>query len=150
MMKLSKKVDYGLILLSNLERQPEHESAREMAGRFRLPLPMVANVLKTLTSAGILFSTRGAQGGYRLTKPSSQISLADVVRALDGPLALMDCTAAPDGCKLISHCPTHSPVQALQQKFQDFLEAVSLEEIANPPMFELQQAASAHENTNLS
>ena len=76
MLKFSKKVDYGLILLSKLRNEPSSASAREIAARYRLPLPMVANILKQLTSAGILVSTRGAQGGYELARDASRISLS--------------------------------------------------------------------------
>lgn len=129
MLKFSKKVDYGLILLSKLRNEPCSASAREIAARYRLPLPMVANILKQLTSAGILVSTRGAQGGYELARDPAQISLADVVRALDGPFSLVDCTSEHLSCRFSAFCPTHDPIQKVHRRFQEFMAAYKIEEI---------------------
>jgi Rrf2 family protein len=129
MLKLSKKVDYGLILLSRLRQRPASSSAREMAERYQLPVHMVANILKQLTAAGILVSTRGAQGGYELARDASQISLADIVRALEGPLNLVDCTGAEAACRFSAHCPTHDPIQNVHRRFQDFMTDYKLDEI---------------------
>lgn len=129
MLKFSRKVDYGLILLSKLRNEPSSASAREIAARYRLPLPMVANILKQLTSAGILASTRGAQGGYELARDPAQISLADVVRALDGPFSLVDCTSEHLSCRFSAFCPTHDPIQKVHRRFQEFMAAYKIEEI---------------------
>lgn len=135
MLKLSKKVDYGLILLSRMGQRPEASSARDMAARYGLPQHMVANILKQLTAAGILSSTRGAQGGYELAHEASQISLADVVRALEGPISLVDCTSEELTCRYSAHCPTHDPIQNVHRRFQEFMAAYTLEEIigTQPP-----------------
>jgi Rrf2 family protein len=129
MLKLSKKVDYGLILLSRMRRQPAAASARELAGQFRLPAPMVANILKELAAAGILVSTRGAQGGYELARDASQISLADIVNALEGPISLVDCTSEEVTCRYTDHCPTQEPIQNVHRRFHEFMTAYKLDEI---------------------
>ena len=129
MLKLSKKVDYGLILLSRMRQRPTAASARELAGRYKLPVHMVANILKQLTSAGILVSTRGAQGGYELARDASQISLADIVRALEGPISLVDCTGVEAACRYSADCPTHEPIQNVHRRFQEFMTQYTLDEI---------------------
>jgi len=171
MLKLSKKVDYALILLGRLhawgacpgalgfpaaaerlsrgantaaERLPRGantaaerlsrgpnnaESAREMAERHNLPQAMVANILKSLTAARLLTSTRGAQGGYTLARDASRISLAELVEALDGPIGLMDCTHAETRCDMETGCPMHSPIQRVQAKFREFLMSYTLADI---------------------
>ncbi len=137
MMKLSKKVDYALILLGRLHLGTTcpgalgtaAESAREMAERYNLPQPMVANILKSLTAARILTSTRGALGGYALARDARRISLADLVMALDGSIGLMDCTSAETTCELQSGCPMHSPIQRVQAKFREFLTSYTLADI---------------------
>lgn len=129
MLKFSRKVDYGLILLSKLHEQPSGASAREMAERYCLPQPMVANILKTLTAAGILVSTRGAQGGYELAREPARISLADVVEALEGPLSLVECTSAESACRLVSLCPTHDPLQAVHKKFAEFMAGLTIDQV---------------------
>ena len=129
MLRLSKKVDYGLILLSRLRQRPAAASAREMAERYQLPVHMVANILKQLTAAGILVSTRGAQGGYELARDASQISLADIVGALEGPISLVDCTAPEAACRHSALCPTHDPIQNVHRRFHEFMAQYKLDEI---------------------
>jgi Rrf2 family protein len=169
MLKLSKKVDYALILLGRLhaggscpgamgfsatERLTRGagsavagrltrgasgaaaarltrgaNSAREMAERHNLPLPMVANILKSLTAARLLTSTRGAQGGYTLARDAGCISLAELVEALDGPIGLMDCTSAETRCDMEHGCPMHSPIQRVQKKFHEFMTSYTLADI---------------------
>ncbi|HKI97700.1 MAG TPA: Rrf2 family transcriptional regulator [bacterium] len=129
MLKLSKKVDYGLILLSRLREQPMSASAREMAERYKLPSHMVANILKQLTAAGILVSTRGAQGGYELARDASRISLADIVNALEGPISLVDCAGEDPTCRYTEQCPTHEPIQNVHRRFQEFMTAYTLDEV---------------------
>ena len=129
MLKFSKKIDYGLILLSKLHHEPVSASAREIAARYRLPAPMVANILKQLTGAGILVSTRGAQGGYELAHDPADISLADVVRALEGEFSLVDCTTAENTCQYSELCPTHDPIQAVHRKFLEFMSEYKIDEI---------------------
>jgi len=137
MLKLSKKVDYALILLGQLHTSAAcpgaaslaAASSREMAERHRLPQPMVANILKSLTGAGLLTSTRGAQGGYTLARDAARISLAELVEALDGPIGLMDCTSAETTCDMQSGCPMHSPIQRVQHKFREFMTSYTLADI---------------------
>ncbi len=132
MFKLSKKVDYGLILLGRFYagRQGEHSSsARELAERFNLPQPMVANVLKDLAAGGILTSTRGVQGGYALARDAARISLWDVVQVLDGPFGLMECTGEAPSCERQDGCSMHNPIQRVHERFQQFMAGFTLEEI---------------------
>jgi Rrf2 family protein len=94
---------------------------------------MVANILKQLTGAGILISTRGAQGGYELAHHPADISLADVVRALEGEFSLVDCTTAENTCQYSDFCPTHDPIQAVHRKFLDFMSEYKIDEILGAP-----------------
>jgi Rrf2 family protein len=129
MLRLSKKVDYGLILLSRMRTRAEAVSAREMAEGYGLPVHMVANILKQLAATGILTSTRGAQGGYELARDASRISLADIVQALDGPISLVDCASEDACCRFVANCPTHDPIQNVHRRFQEFMAGFTLDEI---------------------
>ena len=129
MLKFSKKVDYGLILLSKLREEGEAASAREIAKRYNLPQSMVANILKSLATSGILTSTRGAQGGYEMARQAKEISLADVVEALEGPLSLVECSAGKMDCKFIELCPTHDPLQMIHKKFEEFMAGLTIDQI---------------------
>lgn len=149
MLKLSKKIDYGLILLSWMCAHPSPASAREIAARYDLPQPMVANILKALAAAGVLVSTRGVQGGYELARTPREISLAEVVEALEGPFSLVDCVADVDSCKFTSVCPTHDPIQVVHRKFQNFMGRLTLAEIVGMPQEPLEFGLKSDENTNL-
>jgi Rrf2 family protein len=149
MLKLSKKIDYGLILLSRMCTEPAPASAREMAERYDLPQPMVANILKALSGAGMLVSTRGVQGGYELARPARDISLAQVVEALEGPFNLVDCVADGDNCKFTLICPTHDPIQVVHHQFQNFMSRLSLAEIVGMPQEPFQFGPGSNENSNI-
>ena len=149
MMRMSKKIDYGLILLRDLTQGQSAMSAREIAEKYRLPAPMAANILKALAGAGILASQRGAQGGYVLTRPAARISLAEIVEALEGPFSLVDCISDDACCQFSPVCPTHDPMQVVHRRFKSFMAGLSLEEILGlhprPIAFEV----SADENAYL-
>ena len=149
MLKLSKKVDYGLILLSNLSAQPDAASAREMAHRYHLPQSMVANILKSLAAAGVLRSTRGAQGGYELARPAEAVTLADIVEALEGRFNLVDCVAEDVGCKFTSVCPTHDPIQEVHRRFQAFMSSLTLAELTGRPSRPISLGMKSDENAYL-
>ena len=149
MLKLSKKIDYGLMLLSRMCAAPAPASAREMAGRYDLPQPMVANILKALAANGMLVSTRGVQGGYKLARTPLEITLAQVVDALEGPFNLVDCVAGEDSCKFTEVCPTHEPIQVVHEKFQKFMSRLTLAEIVGMPRQPLDLGPKSNEDTNL-
>ena len=132
MLKLSKKVDYGLILLSRIGGDSLPASAREIAGRHDLPPPMVANILKQLTAGGLLESTRGAQGGYTLARPMDAISLADVIHALEGPISLVECSRVDATCRHMDNCPTQDPIQVVHRRLEAFMNEFTLDEILPP------------------
>jgi len=147
MLRLSKKIDYGLILLQGLCLEPEAASARELAQRHRLPHPMVANILKTLAQSGILASTRGAQGGYHLAQHPSRITLAQIAHSLEGPMNLVDCVAGHAACEMTGFCPTQKPMLVVQQRFQDFLNTLTLDVIVSQPS--QTPVGQSHANTYL-
>lgn len=150
MLKLSKKVDYGLILLSHMAHNKDAISARDLAAAYSLPLPMVANILKGLTAARILSSTRGAQGGYVLNRDADRISLADIIISLEGPVYLVDCVDELDECKFIDNCPNHNHLQIVQEKFHEFLQGLTLSEIVGEPVRPLILGNQENENAYLS
>ncbi len=149
MMKLSKKIDYGLILLRDLCSGHEAMSAREIAGRYGLPAAMAANILKQLASAGILQSTRGAQGGYIMALHPARVSMAQIVEALEGPFKLVDCVEDDSCCRFTPVCPTHDPLQVVHRRFKDFMAGLTLEEILGMGPHTLLFQMSKNENTYL-
>lgn len=143
MIRLSKITDYGILILAELARprQAGNESetlaktssnARELARRADLPLPMVSKVLKGLTRGGLLVSQRGAQGGYTLARPPEDLSVADIIAALEGPVALTECSAGPSLCDHEENCPVRSPLLVINHVIQNALSGIMLSDLLNP------------------
>lgn len=135
MLKISKQADYALILLSVLARRPfgASLSARELAESSRVAAPMVAKVLKGLGRAGLLASQRGANGGYALARPAIDITVLEVLEAVEGPVALTECATSEGqraGCEV--GCPTKSPWQRINEAIREALSRVSLAEMTCP------------------
>src|SRR5436190_22260374 len=105
MLRMSRLTDYAVALLAQFAKNPGQHSAREMAGELHLPAPAVSKVLKTLARRGLLVTHRGAKGGFTLARRPQEISIAEVLRALDGPLAITECSSTSTGaCELASWC----------------------------------------------
>lgn len=107
MFKLSRLADYGVVLLSTMARQQDQRyAAPELAQRTTLPAPTVSKILKLLSKAGIVTATRGAQGGYALSRAPHAITVAQIITAFDGPVALTACVGgSDDSCAVESLCP---------------------------------------------
>lgn len=141
MLTLSRKCDYGLIALSHLARFPkEVASAREIASRYRIPLPLLMNILKQLNREGMVTSTRGARGGYRLARDPNEVSVRDVVAILEGPVRLVRCAGeGRDGngtqpCERVDMCPVRGSALKLHRRLEQFLGQVTLAEIIESPL----------------
>ena len=126
MLKLSKKTDYAIILLAHLGEQEAPVSAQEVANFYRLPYPMVANILKQLVSSGLIDSTRGQLGGYVLARSAEDINLSEIIQITDSTFELVECVHDEDLCKVHQSCPTRRPLIAIHQKIQQFVEETTL------------------------
>ena len=100
MIKLSKLTDYAVVILAEMARdgQPRQRTAADISASTALPEPTVAKVLKLLAKGGIVTSIRGVNGGYRLDTPAGDVSIAAVIDAMDGPIALTSCVDGGEGC----------------------------------------------------
>ena len=99
MLSLTRKTEYALIALSHLASEPNRlASARGIADIYRIPLPVLTNVLKTLNRCELIKSERGARGGYRLAQEPKDISLASLIRAVEGPIRLVVLDHLLSGC----------------------------------------------------
>lgn len=127
MLKLSKLADYATVLMTAVAREPaQTQTGQGLAERTRIPLPTVAKLLKTLTKGGLLESLRGARGGYRLARPAEQISVADIIGALEGPIAVTDCAGHSGGCSIETDCATRANWRLINTAIREALEAVTL------------------------
>ena len=136
MIILSKLADYGVIVATHLALTPDRqENAASVAVATRLPLATVAKLLKALAHAGVVTATRGATGGYRLARPASAISVAEVVAAIDGDIGLTQCSVHVEDCERTAYCSTRPHWTAINRAVGEALAAVSLDEMISPYSF---------------
>ncbi|MEI8133062.1 MAG: Rrf2 family transcriptional regulator [Leptolinea sp.] len=109
-MQITKQADYALRAVMYLAKLPPNNRAatRHIAQEQAIPPSFLAKIIAQLSIAGMISTSRGAHGGVSLAKPSEKITVLDVVEAIDGPLALNECTLNPSNCPLIEGCPLHS------------------------------------------
>lgn len=148
MLRLSRLTDYAVAALVRLGRAEGVETSPGIAAAIGLPEPTVAKVLKALANQGLLISQRGAHGGYRLAKPLSAIPVADVILAIDGPIALTSCVdGAVGGCESQSLCPVAGRWDPVNDAIRTALTAITLadmEAAAVPRAFRLPVATYVH------
>ncbi len=129
MLRLSRLTDYAVVALVRLGRaslESNVETTPGIAAAIGIPEPTVAKVLKALTNSGLVISQRGAHGGYRLAKPLSQIPVADVIVAIDGPIALTSCVDGAIGCESQSLCPVAGRWDPVNHAIREALTAITL------------------------
>lgn len=139
MIRVTKLTDYGVGLMANLaERQiGETVTAPLLSEDMKLPLPTVRKILKTLTKEKLLVSHRGASGGYSLAKHPEQITLMDMVSALEGPMALTECTTGLScDCEREEICGLRENWSLVNSLLQRTLESYTLDQMAGtlPPL----------------
>ncbi|RMD78232.1 MAG: SUF system Fe-S cluster assembly regulator [Gammaproteobacteria bacterium] len=133
MLRLGKLTDYGTVLMTHLARHGERRhSASELAAELGLSLPTVSKVLKALVQGGLLVSHRGAKGGYGLARPAEEISVASIVAAIEGPIALTECSQAQGSCEQEGSCEVQGNWRRINEAVQRALEEVSLADLARP------------------
>jgi len=137
MLRISKLTDYGTVLLAHLAaNQVAVCSAADVAGATGIALPTVSKLLKSLARAGLVSSTRGANGGYRLSRPPQQISAADVIDALEGPVSITECSAIDGDCAHEDMCSVGGAWQRINVAIRRALQDVTLHDLvrANSPL----------------
>lgn len=118
MLRLSKKTDYALMALKDLASclEGNSSSAREIASRHDIPVELMAKVLQRLSKKGFLASQQGTRGGYRLARPATQISVADVIYAIDGPVMVTACSDDSESCEQYAKCNVRDPLWRLKDQ----------------------------------
>src|ERR1700752_3871221 len=105
MLRISRLTDYATVLLAALADEPARvQTATALAEQTHIAAPTVSKLLKQLPRAGLVTSTRGLHGGYQLSRPATQISAAAILDALEGPVALTDCSAVHGNCGIEATC----------------------------------------------
>jgi FeS assembly SUF system regulator len=131
MLRISRLTDYATVILADLARdEGACRSAAELAGSTGISTPTVSKLLKELHKFGLVHSTRGARGGYKLAREASAISAADIIDAVEGPVSLTACTHHPGECQLERSCTVGSTWQRVSLAIRAALSGLSLSQLA--------------------
>lgn len=134
MIRLTRLADYGVLVMTHIAARPESvHAAADVADEIRLPPPTVSKILGAMARGGLLQSHRGLKGGFSLARPAEDITVGEIISAVDGPIALTDCL--DDGtsdCALESLCPTRGHWQKINGAIKKALDEVSLADLMQP------------------
>ena len=138
MLRLSKKADYALIALTDLASSPSQtsSSAREIAERYDVPVELMAKILQRLAKLGMVASHHGTRGGYYLSRRASQISVADVIQSIDGPIMVTACSDDDESCEQYTKCNVRDPLWRLKERIVQSLAAFTISELASDDVSE--------------
>lgn len=141
MLAITRKTEYALFALTHLAQNPDKcQSAREIAKVYKMRQPLLMNILKKLTQNKLACSIRGPRGGYTLSKPSNEITLSDIINAIEGPIHLVQCADQEDDevlmeiqkkCEMSDCCIIKSPIHRVHDRLVEFMGQVTLAEILN-------------------
>jgi FeS assembly SUF system regulator len=140
MLRVSKLTDYATVVMTVLAamsstRGPEAViSAQDLAERAHLELPTVSKLLKQLAHAGLVVSSRGVNGGYRLARPAEKISIAEIVIAMEGPIGMTECSAQAGLCGHEPHCGVRVNWQRINQAIAQALAGVTVADMVKPAL----------------
>jgi Rrf2 family protein len=131
-LKLTKRSDYGLIALRHLAVAGPGSmvTAKEISDTYRIPQPLLAKILQTLTKGGLLTAEQGARGGYRLARPAREISTLSVLRAIDGPVILTSCSTHGGSCDLNEVCTVKAPLGVVHEEILKLLESITVADLS--------------------
>lgn len=133
MLRISKMADYGTVILTAMAHEPERtRNAVEIGTVTHLPVPSVSKILKIFVREGLVVSLRGAKGGYMLSRPPAEISTAQILTAIDGPIGLTECSVTPGLCSRETGCPVRGNWQGVNRVMIQALEQITLEQMTRP------------------
>lgn len=132
MLRISRLTDYGTMVLAELAaQQPQLRSAGQLAETTRIGHPTVSKLLKALARAGLVESERGSHGGYTLSRPPEQITAAEIINALEGPLSITECSSDEGQCDFERWCHVGTAWQRINERIRSALGEVSLAELCS-------------------
>ncbi len=133
MLRISKLTDYAILVMAELTRSNrEVLSAQALAERCGVELPTASKVLKLLAKAGLVRSRRGPNGGYHAVRSAEDTSVASIIAAIEGPIAMTECAVEPGLCSQESHCDLRGNWQRISVAIAGALEQVTLAVMAGP------------------
>jgi len=133
MLTISRETDYAarVILHLALQGPGSRVTAQQIASQRLIPRALVRRVVTRLGAAGLISTTRGADGGIALARPPDQISLLEVVEALEGPVALNICTVEPEACPLMPACTVHDAWIHARTILREHLRQITFDKLAS-------------------
>ena len=133
MLRISKLTDYAIVAMTTLAEAPDKTfSAPGLAAATHLEAPTMAKILKLLAKGGLVESFRGAHGGYRLAQPAASVSMADIIRVMEGPIGMTECSVHQGLCAQESVCNVRSNWRRISQAVESALGSVTLAEMGQP------------------
>jgi len=146
MLRMGKLTDYATVVLASLAQDPtRHRAAAELADRTRISRPTVSKVLKGLQRAGLVISSRGAQGGYRLARRPESITAKQILDVFEGPIAITECSGASSRCGIERQCRVGGAWQRVNAAIRRALDDVTLQQLAGLDSTELRLSDLASE-----
>jgi Rrf2 family protein len=135
MLRFSKKADYALMAMKHLALRGDRgsSSAREIAALYNIPIELMAKVLQRLVRRGLLASHQGTRGGYELSRRPTQISVADVIQAIDGPVTVTACSTEENQCEQFAKCNVRDPLWKVRERILSALGECTIAELAADP-----------------
>jgi Rrf2 family protein len=143
MFSLTKKTDYALLALCCLDQEPEGRplNTKVIAERYRIPMELLAKILQQLARKGLVISTSGPAGGYRLARPAEEITVANVMNAVDGRPAIVLCfKSGRDACQQFETCTIRSPMALVQRRLAKVLNETTIRDLLTPELEPLEVA----------
>jgi FeS assembly SUF system regulator len=134
MIRMTRLTDYGILLLTLFAKDRERpvRSARDLGLEARLPLPTVSKLLKVLARHKLLEAHRGVKGGFRLARPAAEITVAEIIHALEGPIGVTECSAHAGLCDIERHCIVRSNWRKINLVVIEALQGITLAEMTHP------------------
>jgi Rrf2 family protein len=131
MLRFTKRADYGLMAVHFIAVHGEDGavSAKRIAEEFRIPPERLAKIMQRLAKKQLIASHNGPKGGYALTRPPAEITVGQVVRALEGPIRIVSCMSEQDDCPQFLRCNLRGPVQKIQTSISQVLDGMTLAEL---------------------
>jgi Rrf2 family protein len=128
MLKLSKKVEYGLISLMHMDsvQNGDLATARELSDLYNIPAELLGKVLQSLAKGQLIVSAQGARGGYRLARGLDRVTLGEVVESVEGPMHITACQGDPSCCDQFTKCNIKRPVLQVQKQLTDYMYGLPL------------------------
>ena len=136
MLKISKKIDYGLMAISHMACRKDDKtvSTKRIAEEYSIPTELLAKILQKMARKGLITSLNGPKGGYVLARAPKDITVGEVIKAIEGPIDLVDCFKSGDNsCDQIGNCSIRMPIRHIQDSISRMLDGISIEQITQVP-----------------